>query len=160
MRILPTLLTLAMLAGSVVSAQAAAVTQTIKLRQEPPLLTSVDLGEKGVSHGDMLAFQADLKGDGGVKATLFGMLITIDIPDGDDTLEDRSGQVFFDFGEGNSIAVAGRSVYLGGDKEMEKGKPQLRAVIGGTGKYIGASGQVTTTRNPDGSYEHVIELVN
>lgn len=37
--------------------------------------------------------------------------------------------------------------------------PQIRAVIGGTGDYMGARGQLTTTRNEDGTYEHLIELM-
>lgn len=155
-----TVLTAAAFAAAVASANAAEVKRTIKLHQHPPVLTKVDLAEKGMSGGDMLAFQAQADGDDGLKVTMHGMLITVDIPDGADTLEDRSGQIYFDFGNGDSIVAAGRSVYSGGESEMEKDKPQLRAVIGGTGKYIGAAGQVTTTRRADGSYEQLIELVN
>jgi alpha-D-ribose 1-methylphosphonate 5-triphosphate synthase subunit PhnG len=43
---------------------------------------------------------------------------------------------------------------------MEPGVGQVRAVIGGTGDYIGATGQITTTRNDDGSYDHVVELID
>jgi hypothetical protein len=32
-------------------------------------------------------------------------------------------------------------------------------VTGGTGTYLGATGQVTTSRNDDGSYTHTFELV-
>ena len=41
-----------------------------------------------------------------------------------------------------------------------KQKPQLRAVVGGTGIYMGARGQLTTVRNEDGTYEHLIELMD
>ena len=67
---------------------------------------------------------------------------------------------YLDLGEGNSLVVAGRSVYKSKNQEIEPGVAQVRAVIGGTGLYIGAAGQVTTTRNADGSYDHVVELVN
>ena len=43
---------------------------------------------------------------------------------------------------------------------MAANTEQVRAVIGGTGTYIGARGQVTTVRNDDGSYEHSFELLN
>jgi hypothetical protein len=43
---------------------------------------------------------------------------------------------------------------------MDTGNGQIRAVIGGTGKYIGARGQVTTTRNDDQTYEHRFELLD
>ena len=44
--------------------------------------------------------------------------------------------------------------------EFKKQIPQVRAVIGGTGDYMGARGQLTTTRNEDGTYEHLIELMD
>ena len=147
-------------AGFAPQAMAAEVKQTIKLHQQPPALVSVDLGTAGNSDGDMLALQAALEGSGGAKATLYGPPLTVGIPHGADKTEDRAGQIYVDFGGGNSIVVAGRSVYGGGEKEMPKGAPQLRAVIGGTGAYIGARGQVTTVRNADNSYDHVIELLD
>jgi hypothetical protein len=33
------------------------------------------------------------------------------------------------------------------------------AVVGGTGKYIGARGQMVTTRRDDGTYRHVLTLL-
>lgn len=161
MRIFSVLVTAAALMAAMFTPEALAEggKRVIKLHQEPPALESLDLGAPGATHGDMLAFQAALSGEDGAKAQMFGLLITIDIADGEDTFEDRTGQVHVDFGGGDSIVVAGRSVYAGGEKEMAKGAPQLRAVIGGTGKFIGARGQVTTVRNGDKSYDHVIELI-
>jgi len=43
--------------------------------------------------------------------------------------------------------------------EFEPGKSAVRAALGGTGKYMGARGQVTSTRNPDGSYTQVFTLL-
>lgn len=160
MRIIMTLVTLASLAAAAVTAQATEVKRTIKLHQDKPALSHLDLGAGGSSHGDMLAFEAPLSGENGLKGRMLGLLITVDIADGDDTFEDRSGQIYLDLGGGNSLVVAGRSVYKGDSQEMEAGSPQLRAVIGGTGDFMGAMGQMTTTRDADGSYHHVVELVN
>jgi len=162
MRRLPAIVTLASLGLILIAPQLRAdeATKVIKLHQEPPVLANVDLGKAGGSHGDMLAFEAALTGEGGAKATLHGLLITVDIPDGADTLEDRSGQLYIDFGGGNSVVIAGRSVYEGGQAEMTKGTPQLRAIIGGTGEYMGARGQVSSVRNADNSYDHTLELVH
>ena len=104
----------------------------------------------------MLAFEAAVSGDNGIKGTMQGLLVTVDIAEGDDQFEDRTGQIYFDFGNGNSLVVAGHSTYKGNGQEMEASVPQLRAVIGGTGDYIGSTGQITTTRNADGSYDHVV----
>ena len=69
------------------------------------------------------------------------------------------GDVVFDLGSGDSIVVAGGSVYAKATTEMNSDMPQRRAVIGGTGKFLGARGQVTTTRKGDGTYEHRFELL-
>ncbi len=162
MQRLTAFVTLASLALILVAPQVRAdeAAKVIKLHQEPPALVSIDIGKAGGSHGDMLAFEAALTGEDGAKATLHGLLITVDIPDGADTLEDRSGQLYIDFGGGNSVVVAGRSVYEGGQAEMTKGKPQLRAIIGGTGEYMAARGQVSSVRNEDNSYDHVLQLLH
>lgn len=160
MRAFSTLVTLAALAATTIAPHAAESKRSFKLHQEKPVLVNVDLANQGNSNGDMLAFQAGVTGENGLKGTMFGLLITVDIADGDDALEDRSGQINIDLGNGNSLIVAGRSVYKGTNQEIDAGTPQLRAVIGGTGDYIGARGQVSTTRNADGSYDHVVELLD
>jgi hypothetical protein len=43
--------------------------------------------------------------------------------------------------------------------EFDAGQPVVRAILGGTGKYMGARGQLTSTRNPDGSYTQVFTLL-
>ncbi|MCX5512147.1 hypothetical protein C3941_08755 [Kaistia algarum] len=131
-----------------------------KIRQDAPTLTQVDVGQSGASHGDMLAFEAGLTLEDGSKGLMSGILITVDLPDGADLFEDRVGQIVFNVGSGNEIVVAGISNYAKDAAEMNAGQPQVRAVIGGTGQYIGARGQVTTRRNPDGSYEHAFELID
>jgi hypothetical protein len=160
MRILAIAASLATLAVSCFSVEAMAAKRTIKLHQDKPQLVQISLGKQGASHGDMLAFEAAVSGEGGIKGTMQGMLMTVSIAEGPDSFEDRTGQIYFDFGGANSLVVAGHSVYKGGSQEMEPGVGQVRAVIGGTGDYIGAAGQITTTRNDDGSYDHVVELID
>ena len=121
-------------------------------------MVTLDLGSKGHSEGDMLAFEASVSGENGVKGTLYGLWITVDVIDSADKFEDRLGQIYADFGNGNSIVIAGRAVYVVDSQEITVSAPQVRAIIGGTGDYMGARGQVTTTHNADGSYDHLIEL--
>ncbi len=132
----------------------------LKVRQEAPVLVTVDVGQPGASHGDILAFEAAIAREDGKAGTLRGMLTTVDIPDGDDLLEDRVGQLVFDLGDGDMLVVAGTSVYPSGGVEMAVDAGQVRAVIGGTGAFIGARGQVTTIRAADGHYDHSFELVD
>ena len=137
-------------------------TQTLKVHQELPDLTHIDLDKEGASHGDLLAFDAAITSDTGMTGKLSGFIMTVDIPQKDhEVFQDRIVQLVFDFGEANTIVVGGRSVYPHLDKsEMKKNEPQYRAVIGGTGTFMGARGQVKTTRNDDGTYEHLIELMD
>ena len=93
---------------------------------------------------------------------LTGFLITADVPDAEtgDVHQDRLGQLSFDLGNGNSLVVAGEAIYPGEDAEMTANAEQLRAVVGGTGNFMGARGQVATTRNDDGSYRHEFTLLD
>ena len=153
-------LTAALLAAAGLQAHAGE-TGVFMVRQEPPVMAHAKLAEAGASHGDMLAFQANITTEDGTPGTLNGLLITVDIADGTlDPLEERIGQLVFDFGNGDSVLAAGQSVYPGTEHEMSADAPQRRAVIGGTGIYMGARGQITTTRNTDGSYEHMFELID
>jgi hypothetical protein len=131
------------------------------VHQEIPTLSDIDIGNGGKSHGDMLAFEAAISTEDGDQGVLSGILITVGLPGGQgDVFEDRIGNLVFEFGDGDSIVVAGASDYAGDATEMNANHPQLRAVIGGTGKYLGARGQVATTRNDDGTYDHAFQLVD
>jgi hypothetical protein len=155
----------AVLVGAVLNAafflspQALAETRKLIVIQDAPTLTDVDIGPKGRTHGDMLAFEAALRSEAGNTGTLRGMLFTVALPGEGRPHEARIGQLYFDLGTGSSLVVSGGTVYSGQDAEMTMNAPQIRAVIGGTGEFIGARGQVTTTRRPDRTYEHAFELV-
>ena len=130
------------------------------VHQDNPALATVDLGYAGKSHGDMLAFEATISTEDGVEGLLSGILITVALPRGQSAFEDRIGNLVFKFGDSDSLVVAGGSVYPQDETEMNTNQPQVRAVIGGTGKYIGARGEVTTTRNDDGTYDHAFKLID
>jgi hypothetical protein len=139
---------------------ASAERKTFRIRQDAPVLVRVDIASPGLSHADMLAFEATIRSDDGTAGILRGILTTVDIPDGaGDLLEDRIGQLVFDLGDSNMLVVAGASVYPHQSVEMATNNAQIRAVIGGTGAFIGARGQVTTVRTDDGGYDHSFELL-
>jgi len=131
-------------------------TREFTVMQEPPDLLSV--GE-GVGRG--IAFSAPLAGED-LAGTLHGWLVTITLdghPSGHAN-EQRIGLINYDFGEGTALVVAGMHGLNLGDPQLVEGRSSVRAVIGGTGRFLGATGQVVTTRQPDGRYEHRFELVN
>ena len=135
-------------------------TETFTVIQAQPDIKHVDLGSPGGSHGDMLAFEAPFTTESGAKGVMSGIIITVALPGGDgDEHFDRVGNIVLDFGGVDSLVLAGKSLYGTGEGEMNKDTPQVRAVTGGTGRYIGARGQITTTRVTSGEYKHVVELL-
>lgn len=135
---------------------------TLVVDQEPPLLTHVDIGQAGGSHGDVLAFDAQITSADGMLGTLSGMITTVDIPESDGVLQDRIVEIVFDFYDVGTLVVGGKSVYpfnASGVEEIAFNAPQIRPVIGGTRDFLGALGQVETTRNEDLSYSHRFQLV-
>jgi hypothetical protein len=60
---------------------------------------------------------------------------------------------------GGQIVAMGNSVYPGGAAEINPNASITLAVTGGTGKYLGARGEVTSTRNADGTYTYKFRLL-
>lgn len=137
--------------------------QKLTFIQEKPLLTHVNLGDTAHSHGDGMAFEAILKDTSGTKVgEVLGWLVTVDVMDGDSAnaiqISDRIGTMVIDLGDENEIIAQGGTSYHYGHHQMKIGVPQKRAITGGTGKYKGINGEVTTTRNDNGTYTHVLDV--
>jgi hypothetical protein len=75
-------------------------------------------------------------------------------------LEQRTTFLSFTFSDRQDQIIAlGVADYSPAAGEFEADKPRARAVLGGTGKYMGARGQLMSTRNADGSYTQVFTLL-
>ncbi|NDE57492.1 MAG: hypothetical protein EB071_11545 [Gammaproteobacteria bacterium] len=74
--------------------------------------------------------------------------------------EIRIASFSFMFTSKDQIYVQGANFYVS-DKNpgLIVGSPVYRIVCGGTGKYLGARGEVVSTRLLDGSYKHVFRLM-
>lgn len=136
---------------------------TIKFIQEKPVMVNLNLGDTSHGHGDAMAFEATIKDTAGtVAGEVLGWLITVDIVDGDSLnptyLTERIGTMVFNFRDENEIIAQGGTSYQKGKQQMNPGELQKRAIVGGTGKYKGVNGEVTTTRNEDGTYTHVLDV--
>ena len=72
----------------------------------------------------------------------------------------RLCDVFFRFHAGSQIAVLAQTTYPGGiGSQLALDLPHVRTIVGGTGRYFGALGQVTSVRHPDGTYSHKLVFV-
>ena len=139
----------------------ASADQTFSILQELPAITHVDIGAEGSSHGDVMAFEAEFTADDGTSGEMHGVIITVSIPIGENELFlDRIAQIVVNFGNTDTLVIAGTAAYPNGQAEMAPDSPHVRAVIGGTGRFIGARGQMVTTRRDAGHYEHTFTLVD
>ncbi|MEY3351410.1 MAG: hypothetical protein RIQ50_1521 [Bacteroidota bacterium] len=135
---------------------------TIKLKQNAPSMVHLNLGDSSEGHGDGMAFEASLRDTAGNEVgEVLGWLITVDLLDGDSLNKiyktDKFGSMVIKLGD-DEIIAQGRTYYSQDQKLMKSGVPQRRAIVGGTGKYKGVTGQITTTRNEDGTYTHELEV--
>ena len=135
-------------------------TRIIRLQQAPPTLTTIALGPAGPI-GDEIIYEAALTRKGRPSGAIFGSITGIgSLQAGLRTdRETRLSVGVFELPEGQ-ISVQGLTYYDPLAREIAASEPATRAVVGGTGKYLGARGEVVTRRLADGSYVHTIRLVD
>jgi len=140
-----------------------ALTETLTVYEDKPTMKLLDLGEPGNSPGDVYHFFATLHSapGGPVTGEVFGSKTLIKIAtDTNPNLETRATVLFFTFAnQQDQIVAVGATDYPPTAGEFDASQPVVRAVLGGTGKYMGARGQVASTRNADGSYKQVFTLL-
>ena len=135
--------------------------EIIEIIQDAPELVQIDLGNDGHSHGDISAFEAAFRTKEGNKGVIEGFITTVDAAslEGGE-VHHRLVDIVIDFGATDTLVVGGRSRYRSQAFELTADDPQTRAVVGGTGRFMGARGQITTIRMATGKYSHLIELVD
>lgn len=132
------------------------------LTQAKPDINQLDLGSKGSSHGDETHFEAGLTKDGKDAGTVFGTLTTKGLATENGrpaSIEIRRSELVFDLEDGDVMAL-GVSEYPAAGWKLKAEEPTTRAIIGGTGKYAGARGELVTTRNSDGTYDQEFKFSN
>jgi hypothetical protein len=128
------------------------------IRNEPDL-TEID---NGAPVGDANVFDADLTKDGAAFGRLFGEQTVIAEPDPTSpkrTEEVRRTELNFELPDGQ-IVVQGTGPYTKGSWRLTVGKPVVQAIVGGTKAYAGVQGELTSTRNEDGSYTQAFHFVD
>jgi hypothetical protein len=137
--------------------------ETLTVYQDAPTLTLLDHGPAGRSPGDVHHFFAPLhsRPGGPVTGEVFGTKTLVKLAtDANPNLEQRATLLSFTFGDRqDQIIVLGVVDYSPTGAEFNPSQPVVRAVLGGTGKYMGARGQLTSTRNADGSYTQAFTLL-
>jgi hypothetical protein len=138
-------------------------TETFTVYEDAPKMSQLDLGAPGNSLGDVYHFVAALHSERGgpVTGELIGSKTLVKVPtETTPNLERRATLMFFTLDDHKDQIIAfGVADYLPTKPEFEQGHSAVRAILGGTGKYMGARGQVTSARNADGSYTQVFTLL-
>jgi hypothetical protein len=141
----------------------AAVRQTSKkivLIQAQPFISHDEDEDPSSGRGDFTLFEASLSRESKPFGSLTGTIETFDIVTGRDDLEVRLRTLIFELPKGQLVAQ-GSSTYTTGPDfvPLNVNDPVVIAITGGTGAYIGATGEVRTTRRADGTYRQVITLL-
>jgi hypothetical protein len=137
--------------------------ETFTVYTDAPKMSLLDLGQPGNSPGDVHHFFAPIRSSPGGQVTgeVFGSKTLIKLAtDANPNVENRATILFFTFnGRKDQIVVYGITDYSPTAGEFAVGQPVVRPILGGTGKYMGARGQLTSTRNSSGSYTQVFTLL-
>lgn len=119
--------------------------------------STVDLGPEGKSGGDIYVFDGPLL-DSDEEETIGSVYGTQTSIAQDKDSETVQAMITYDFGEGDRITIGGIGEYPRGDLGLVENQRFERPILGGTGRYAGADGTITSVRRPDGGYEHTFEL--
>lgn len=158
------LLTALLVVGAVVLTQAVAGSassrkvQTVHIiSSKPQPLTTLDFPPKGKSPGDLYVFSGTLYRPNGrtVIGRVRGTQTSIKLERGMETVQ---GMLTYELGTGNELVVGGLSEYPLKGTGLLKGRRFVRPVLGGSGKYDGATGEVFSKQLPDGRYDQVFQL--
>jgi hypothetical protein len=119
--------------------------------------STLDLGRQGKSGGDVYVFDGPLLDAEEEESigSVYGTQTSISLDSDSETVQ---AMITYDFRNGDRITVGGIGQYPRGDTGLIENQEFERPILGGTGRYAGASGTVTSVRRPDGSYEHTFEL--
>jgi hypothetical protein len=119
--------------------------------------STVDLGPEGKSGGDVYVFDGPLL-DADEEESIgrvYGTQTSIALDNDSETVQ---AMITYDFGDGDRITIGGIGQYPRRDEGLVEGQEFERPILGGTGRYAGADGTVTSVRRADGAYEHTFEI--
>ncbi len=131
------------------------------LLMQRPEVHTVAVNANRLSHGDATYVEAKVTRDGKPYGIIFGQLTVKGLPGKfgrSDSIQIDQSEAVFQLKDGD-IMVLGVSEYPLGGWKLKAEAPRIRAIIGGTGAYAGASGELITTRHGDGTYKQQFHFV-
>ena len=117
----------------------------------------VHLVDGDESHGDVMTYEGDITGADGLEGVIVGVINSARRHG--DTHWDRIGVATFRFGGDDSLCTNGVLRYEAGASRSHEGARHVSAIVGGTGRFIGARGQLESVHNDDGTFTHTFQFV-
>ncbi len=127
-----------------------------ELLQQLSAVRPVDRGEAGLSLGDHRSWALPFVGDDGEAGVAYGYDIALGAASTEAPDRAIAGLTVLEFTDGSTIVV--------GDLHREGAMPDPaqafvpRAVLGGTGRYAGVSGELVSTFDPEAGLVHTFTL--
>lgn len=124
---------------------------------QPP--TFVDMGDEGPSVGDVRLFHFDGTADDGTVVSTDWVMTTTAVDTPEAGVQVRMVTGVFSFGsDGDQLILEGVALYPGEGATLKVSSSTIRSIIGGSGKYAGASGWVESIHHDDGTWEHIFHI--
>jgi hypothetical protein len=125
-----------------------------------PAPTLIDLGPVGDSAGDQRIWHFRGTAPDNVTVIIDFIMTTTAQSEDPAQLDSRMTDAVFSFGEGSgdTLLVHGIGLYPKNGSTVKVSETLERAIIGGTGKYAGANGTVSSTHLADGTWQHVFKV--
>lgn len=125
-----------------------------------PAPAYLDQGDKGESVGDVRIWHFAGKTAEGAPVSMEWIMTTTGLGAAGEGVESRVTLGVFSFSglDADQILLQGVGLYPNGEGTFKPHSELTRAIIGGTGKYKGASGEVLSVHKDDGSWEHIFKF--
>lgn len=134
----------------------AAGPETLVVAQDPFDVAAHDLAGDGIGHGDLYTWIAPATAEDGRTGTIVGEHQVVHMPTEGPYAEVRIGTSVLDLGDGDTVAFAGLVPVTTPLGQIEPGTELVNAIIGGTGAFGGAKGEIRSLRGEDGAWTHTL----
>ncbi len=133
---------------------------TMTVYSKPPVILQTEAQKRDAGVNSVVGWHAALDDAEGSDATTIGTCNgTIQVTRLEKDTEHRMTMIGFNWKESDDSLVAGGSQTYP-SSPTETATPIIRGILGGTGRFISARGQVVSTRLPSGWYQHHIWLID
>jgi hypothetical protein len=133
--------------------------RVVSVSHGPVKLVYTDLGPAGPSVGDSYSANVPAKGPGGSAARVVGTLTTVAENVPAKGKEIRTTKLIFIFASpDDQIEIGGASTYSATAPTRPKASTTIRPIVGGSGRYAGATGWAESIHSANGNWVHRFHL--